>query len=97
MENLKEKYRKLLLDTQTDFVRYMFDKINWNNRLLGLVGARGVGKTTLVLQHIKQQLNPDETLYVVADDLYFSNHRNFYAGRRFCGAIATNCAKYARN
>ncbi|GHT20998.1 ATPase AAA [Bacteroidia bacterium] len=42
--------------------------------MLGLVGARGVGKTTLVLQHIKQNLHPSEALYVQADDLYFNTH-----------------------
>ena len=74
MEKLKEYYRQLLQNTTTGFLRYMFSGINWNNRMIGLVGARGVGKTTLVLQHIKLDLNPDETLYVTADDLYFSSN-----------------------
>jgi predicted AAA+ superfamily ATPase len=42
--------------------------------MLGLVGARGVGKTTLILQYIKKNLNINEALYVSADDLYFNNH-----------------------
>jgi predicted AAA+ superfamily ATPase len=43
--------------------------------LIGLTGPRGVGKTTLVLQHIKMNLNPAETLYVTAEDFYFADHR----------------------
>ena len=73
MENLKDYYRKMLQETDTGFSRYMFSEINWENRLIGLVGPRGVGKTTLVLQHVKLNLNPDKTLYVTADDLYFSS------------------------
>ena len=35
----------------------MYDRINWSNRMLGIVGPRGVGKTTMLLQHIKEQLD----------------------------------------
>jgi predicted AAA+ superfamily ATPase len=58
MENLKAYYHKLLRETSIDFQRYNFDKINWKARMIGLTGARGVGKTTLVLQHIKLRV-PD--------------------------------------
>ena len=74
MDKLKEYYRQLLQNTNIVFLRYLFSEINWDNRMIGLVGARGVGKTTLVLQHIKLNLNPDKTLYVTADDLYFSSN-----------------------
>jgi predicted AAA+ superfamily ATPase len=43
--------------------------------MLGITGARGVGKTTLILQYIKKELNAEETLYVTAEDLYFTNHK----------------------
>jgi predicted AAA+ superfamily ATPase len=43
--------------------------------MIGLIGPRGVGKTTLVLQYIKQNLNPAETLYVTAEDFYFVDNR----------------------
>ncbi len=49
----------------------MYNEINWQNRMIGLIGPLGVGKTTLVLQYIKQNLNPVETLYVTAEDFYF--------------------------
>ena len=54
MERLQTNFDKLLRETTTDFHRYMFDAINWDARMIGLVGPRGVGKTTLVLQHIKE-------------------------------------------
>ena len=75
MEHLIASYRKLLGETPTEFHRYMFNRINWRNRLLGIVGPRGVGKTTMMLQYIKERLNPNETLYVTADDFYFATHR----------------------
>jgi predicted AAA+ superfamily ATPase len=58
------------------FKRYMLTRINWNNRLIGITGARGVGKTTLLLQHIKENLVdfPGEVIYVNMDDLYFSKN-----------------------
>ncbi|GHT63834.1 ATPase AAA [Bacteroidia bacterium] len=77
MDSLLEHYHKLLKETDTSFLRYKFFKINWNNRLIGLTGPRGVGKTTLVLQHIKRDLNPEETLYVTAEHFYFADHRLF--------------------
>ena len=60
-----------------DYVRSFHDKINWKNRLIGLLGQKGVGKSTLLLQHIKSYDNLEETLYVQADDMYFSGHSLF--------------------
>lgn len=74
MDRLQKTFDLVLRNIPTSFQRYMYQRINWDNRLLGLVGPRGVGKTTLVLQYSLLQLNRNETLYVTADDLYFSNH-----------------------
>jgi uncharacterized protein len=74
METLFQKQQSLLARTNLSFKRYMFGKFPWNSRMAGLVGPRGVGKTTMLLQHIKEQNDPD-MLYVSADDIYFSNHR----------------------
>ncbi len=53
----------------------MYNQINWNNRLIAIVGARGVGKTTLLLQHIKENhKNLNEVLYVSLDNLYFGKN-----------------------
>lgn len=75
MEKLIEYYYKLLNETNIDFLRYMYSKINWSNRMIGLTGPRGVGKTTLILQHIKNDLNPKDALYVTAEDFYFADHK----------------------
>ena len=77
MENLIEPYRLLLDRVRTDFVRYLHDQINWESRLVSILGARGVGKTTLILQHIKLHDNHSQSLYVQADDFYFTQHRLF--------------------
>lgn len=54
------------------FKRYLFYRINWNNRLIALKGSRGTGKTTLLLQYIKQNLTLDHTvLYIPLDHPYF--------------------------
>jgi predicted AAA+ superfamily ATPase len=74
MDTLFEKQQILLARTTTAFKRYMYDKIPWESRMVGLVGPRGVGKTTMLLQYIREK-NDKRTLYVSADDIYFSRHR----------------------
>ncbi|HRP37246.1 MAG TPA: AAA family ATPase [Candidatus Dojkabacteria bacterium] len=75
MESLFDYSNKLISETNTDFVRYMYHRINWNNRLIGLTGPRGVGKTTMILQYIKLRLPLQQTLYVTAEDFYFAKNR----------------------
>ena len=74
MEKLQASFDAMLRSISTTFHRYMFNRINWDNRLLGLVGPRGIGKTTLMLQYAKEKLNRNTTLFVNVDDLYFSAH-----------------------
>ena len=52
MKELYQKFEILLQNTPTDFKRYLYEKIPWENRMTGIIGARGVGKTTMILQHI---------------------------------------------
>lgn len=77
MERLNEQYRRLIDRTDITHLRYLHSIIDWNNRLIAIVGARGVGKTTLMLQHIKLFHQLQDTLYVSADDLYFSENSLF--------------------
>lgn len=52
------------------------DRIHWDARLIGIKGARGVGKTTLLLQYIKENLPIDEsTLYVSLDNIWFAENK----------------------
>ncbi|MCQ2314815.1 MAG: AAA family ATPase [Bacteroidales bacterium] len=74
METLYDSFRIMLDLTPMKYIRSFHDKINWNNRLIGLMGQKGVGKSTLLLQHIKKFNNINETLYVQADEIYFAGH-----------------------
>ena len=65
---------EMLRQTPTDFVRYMTDRINWDSRLVGIVGPRGVGKSTMLLQRLKAHREHGFWLYVSADHTYFANH-----------------------
>ena len=58
----------------TDFHRYMFTEINWNRQMLGLMGPRGIGKTTMFLQYIKEHRQERNMFFVSADQTYFSTH-----------------------
>ena len=69
-------YHRNLASTNLKFKRYLYKQINWDARLLGIKGARGVGKTTLLLQRIKENFtNIDDVFYVSLDNLWFQNHR----------------------
>ena len=74
MEKLLQRYNSQLDKTSTDFVRYPQKTIRWGARLNAILGARGVGKTTLLFQHIKLTGQRDVSLVVFADDIYFANH-----------------------
>ncbi|WP_294920107.1 AAA family ATPase [uncultured Prevotella sp.] len=74
MEQLFEYFNRKLIDTPIDLVRYKYAEIEWGGHALGLVGPRGVGKSTMLLQYIKMHLDVKDTLYVSADHLYFSSH-----------------------
>lgn len=76
MERLTQKFYEKYAYVQTNIVRDFINKIDWTNRLIGIKGSRGVGKTTLILQYIKQNFEPTNTvLYVSLDDLYFTENK----------------------
>ncbi|MDJ0764607.1 MAG: ATP-binding protein [Myxococcota bacterium] len=67
-------YYRLLDNVPTRHHRYLYGALGGRSRLTGIVGARGTGKTTLMLQYIKEQINDvDEALYFSADHIYFSS------------------------
>lgn len=75
-EGIVAKSDRILKNTDLRFKRYLFPIIEDNERLIGITGARGVGKTTLMLQKLKEKnLSPSEALYVTMDDIYFSSTR----------------------
>lgn len=83
MELLKQLSDSAIKSTDTRFLRYMYHLIPWENRMTAIVGPRGVGKTTLLLQYIKLHLSTKDALYVSAESIYFANHTLFDTAMRF--------------
>lgn len=74
MNNIDSLYRKsnLLINNLTnDYERGVRNRVFWEDRLLGITGARGIGKTTLLLQRMRKLNNGAESLYISMDDSYF--------------------------
>lgn len=76
MEILFSNSQNLLNQAENKFFRYLFDKIDWNQRMIAIKGPRGSGKTTLMLQRIKYGIKPqaNESLYFSADHYWFYTH-----------------------
>lgn len=72
---LISRYYQKLNSTNLNFIRYLYNRINWQARIIGIKGARGVGKSTLLIQRIKMfHKNPEEAIYISLDDMWFSSH-----------------------
>lgn len=75
MERLIEQSERVIGSAPDHFKRYLFEDIAWDSRLVGVKGARGTGKTTLMLQHLKTIKGaPNQRLYLSLDNLFFSQH-----------------------
>lgn len=78
MEGLDEIlriYNRRLQGTPEGFKRYLIDKIDWRDNLIAIKGAKGTGKTTMLLQHIKESFtDKDKALYLSLDNLWFETH-----------------------
>ena len=85
MQQLYTVFYKQLSRVDTGFKRYLYDEIRWQNRLIAIVGSRGTGKTTLLLQHIKLNytIPGQEVLYASLDNLWFSTHTLTYMADEF--------------
>lgn len=59
--------------TPLEFHRYMYDRVIWEDRMIGIIGPRGVGKSTMVKQYILSHPDRQDWLYVSADHTYFSS------------------------
>lgn len=72
---LFDTYHRKLSKVSLRFKRYLYNQINWKARIISIKGARGVGKTTMLLQHILENYEDvDQTLYASLDDLWFATH-----------------------
>jgi len=76
MEKLFAKSAFLVEDITTEHVRGLYGQIDWKDRLIGILGARGTGKTTLLLQRLKMDYDGsyEKAIYISMDDIYFSTH-----------------------
>lgn len=74
-QQLESLFLAKIRKVDSKVVRYLYEKINWDARLIGIKGARGVGKTTLLLQRIKLAYKKmDNVFYVSLDNLWFQSH-----------------------
>jgi len=84
METLRRTYQRLINETEIEKFRYLYSNINWTNRLIGILGARGTGKTTLLLQHIRKNFpDRDKALYVSLDNIWFSKNNLLELAEQF--------------
>lgn len=76
VEPLLEASDRLIGETDLSFHRYLLERIDWNDRLICIKGPKGTGKTTLILQHIKEVfgVGSDKAIYLALDHLWFSSH-----------------------
>ena len=72
---IADYYHSKLTQVAPDFKRYLYTQINWDARVIGIKGERGVGKTTMLLQRIREKYtNPDDTFYISLDHYWFKTH-----------------------
>jgi uncharacterized protein len=84
MEILIERFYEKYAQTSTKIIREFINQVDWSNRFIGIKGSRGVGKTTLVLQYIKQNYKPgNKVLYASLDHFYFSDNRVYNLANDF--------------
>ena len=74
---------EMLRQTTEKHFRYIYKEIDWSARMIGIVGPRGVGKSTMLRQHILRQTDRDKILYVSADFVYFNTHSLIYLADEF--------------
>lgn len=76
MEAFYRTHRYLVEHMDAPIRRGLMDEINWQDRLIGIKGTRGVGKTTFLLQYAKEKFGTDRScLYLNMNNLYFAKYR----------------------
>ena len=75
IQPLYDSYHRKIAKLDLRFKRYLYSQINWKARIISIKGARGTGKTTMLLQHILENYEDiDQTLYASLDNLWFATH-----------------------
>ncbi|MBP5322099.1 MAG: ATP-binding protein [Kiritimatiellae bacterium] len=76
VEDIFESSNRQIRDETSTFHRYLMDEIDWRDRLICIKGPRGTGKTTMLLQRLKEQFGEDsnQAVYASLDNLWFAKH-----------------------
>ena len=82
MDELRRKNEILLADISLAFKRFLYDEIDWAHRFVAVLGGRGTGKTTMLLQYLAENYG-DHILYASLDDFYFTRHSLWETAERF--------------
>jgi len=84
IDRLRRLSESRIKNTSVKFHRFLMDEIDWDQRLIGISGARGTGKTTLILQYLKKSKHDPETvIFVSLDDIYFISTGLFEFAEQF--------------
>jgi len=84
LNNLRNTFIKQLSNTSLEFKRYMHTSFDMNDKLIGVLGSRGVGKTTFILQYLKELDTPlEKKLYFSADHFYALNYSLYEIAQEF--------------
>jgi uncharacterized protein len=83
MDRLRQISESKIQQVRTHFSRFLADEIHWDDRLIGISGARGAGKTTLILQYMKKLPRDSEALYASLDDIYFAENPLVYLAEEY--------------
>jgi uncharacterized protein len=83
MDRLRQISESRLQQLRTHFSRFLADEVHWDDRLIGISGARGAGKTTLILQYMKKLPRDSEALYASLDDIYFAENPLVYLAEEY--------------
>ena len=83
MERLKSLSDAAVRRVKLTFKRYLYEQINWERQLIGISGARGSGKTVMLLQYLKQLPKSKTGLYISLDDVYFTDNKLVYFAEEY--------------
>jgi len=84
MDLLVQRFYEKYAQTNVETIRDFENRVDWNNRVVGLKGSRGVGKTTLLFQHIKKNFKPThKVLYASLDHFWFAENRLYHLADSF--------------
>ena len=84
MNRLIAKYKEKIARVNLSTTRRYIDHIDWSDRLIGIRGSRGVGKTTLLLHYLKRKYkSSDKALYLSLDDIYFTENKLYDIAEKF--------------